>query len=90
MGLAARRRAEPEHQALGRQGAEIAEIGGLAALELYFMKFSRKYETQADILGSQIMARAGYDPRDLANVFRLIESKEGSGGPRWLSAFGVA
>jgi len=67
------------------KGAEIAEIGGLAALELYFMKFSRKYETQADILGSQIMARAGYDPRDLANVFRLIESKEGSGGPRWLS-----
>ena len=67
------------------KGAEIAEIGGLAALELYFMKFSRKYETQADILGSQIMARAGYDPRDLANVFRLLESKEGKGGPRWLS-----
>ncbi len=67
------------------KGVEIAEIGGLAALELYFMKFSRKYETQADVLGSQIMARAGYDPHDLANVFRLIESKEGRGGPRWLS-----
>ncbi len=72
--------------AMGKgKGAEIAEIGGLAALELYFMKFSRKYETQADVLGSQIMARAGYDPHDLANVFRLIESREGRGGPRWLS-----
>jgi predicted Zn-dependent protease len=49
------------------------------------MKFSRKYETQADLLGSQIMARAGYDPHDLANVFRLIESKDGKGGPHWLS-----
>jgi predicted Zn-dependent protease len=67
------------------KGAQIAEVGGMMALELYFMKFSRKYETQADILGAQIMAQAGYDPQDLASVFRLIESKEGNGGPRWLS-----
>jgi predicted Zn-dependent protease len=67
------------------KAAQIAEVGGVVALELYFMKFSRKYETQADILGAQIMAEAGYNPRDLANVFRLIESKEGQGGPRWLS-----
>lgn len=67
------------------KGAQIAEVGGVVALELYFMKFSRKYETQADVLGAQIMAQAGYDPQDLASVFRLIESKEGEGGPRWLS-----
>ena len=29
------------------------------------MKYSREYEKQADLLGAQIMARAGYDPRDL-------------------------
>ncbi|MGB8509268.1 MAG: M48 family metalloprotease [Pyrinomonadaceae bacterium] len=49
------------------------------------LKYSRKYESQADILGAQIMARAGYDPRDLANVFRTIEQQGGSGGPEWLS-----
>ncbi|HEX8845775.1 MAG TPA: M48 family metallopeptidase [Pyrinomonadaceae bacterium] len=66
------------------KAAQIAELGGAVALQLYFLKFSRSYETQADILGSQIMARAGYDPTDLADVFRLIESREGNGGPGWL------
>ncbi|MBC7930190.1 MAG: M48 family metalloprotease [Rubrivivax sp.] len=51
------------------------------------LKYSRKYETQADILGAQIMARAGYDPRDLANMFRTIQQQGGgSGGPEWLSS----
>ncbi len=51
------------------------------------LKYSRGYETQADILGAQIMARAGYDPRDLANMFRTIErAGGGSGGPEFLSS----
>lgn len=51
------------------------------------LKYSRKYETQADILGAQIMARAGYDPRDLAEMFRTIERQGGGrGGPEWLSS----
>jgi Zn-dependent protease with chaperone function len=50
------------------------------------LRYSRKYETQADILGAQIMARAGYDPRDLANMFRTIQQQGGSGGPEWLSS----
>jgi predicted Zn-dependent protease len=68
------------------KAAQVAEVGGAVALQLYFLKFSRKYETEADILGSQLMARAGYDPQDLADVFKLIESKEGNGGPGWLSS----
>ena len=48
--------------------------------------YSRDYETQADILGAQIMANAGYDPRDLANMFKTIEQQSGgSRGPEWLS-----
>ena len=31
------------------------------------------------------MARAGYDPRDMANMFKTIEQQGGSGGPQWLS-----
>jgi hypothetical protein len=50
------------------------------------LKYSRKYETQADVLGAEIMARAGYDPRDLANMFRTIERQGGSGAPEWLSS----
>jgi len=51
-----------------------------APFAVYLLKFSREYETEADILGAQIMARAGYDPRDLANMFRTLEQQGGGGG----------
>jgi Zn-dependent protease with chaperone function len=51
-----------------------------ASIGAYFLKFSREYETEADLLGAQIMARAGYDPHDLANVFRTLEQQGGGGG----------
>ncbi len=60
--------------------------GQLAQLPIgaYFLKFSREYETEADILGARIMANAGYDPHDLANVFQTLE-KQGGGGGGFLS-----
>lgn len=51
-----------------------------APFAVYLLKFSREYETEADLLGAQIMARAGYDPRDLANMFRTLEQQGASGG----------
>ena len=51
-----------------------------APFGVYLLKFSREYETEADILGAQIMAQAGYDPRDLANMFRTIQQQGGGGG----------
>jgi beta-barrel assembly-enhancing protease len=56
-----------------------------APFAVYMLKFSREYETEADILGAQIMAQAGYDPRDLANMFRTIEQQGGGGGGGFLS-----
>ncbi|HZS04054.1 MAG TPA: M48 family metalloprotease [Blastocatellia bacterium] len=70
----------------GNVGGVIAQ-GTQLGLGAYLLKYSREYETQADVLGAQIMARAGYDPRDLANMFRTIERQSGgSGGPEWLSS----
>jgi Zn-dependent protease with chaperone function len=51
-----------------------------APFALTFLKYSREYETEADLLGARIMANAGYDPRDLANMFRTIEAQGGGGG----------
>lgn len=61
-------------------------VGQLAQLPIgvYFLKYSREYETEADLLGARIMANAGYDPRDLANMFRTIE-RQGGGGGGWFS-----
>lgn len=67
----------------GNAGAQL----GAVAAGAYLLKFSREYETEADILGSQIMARAGYDPQDLANMFRTLEQQSGgSGVPQFLSS----
>ena len=68
----------------GNAGNVIAQ-GTQFGLGTAFLRFSREYEKQADIEGSQIMARAGYDPREMANMFRTIEKQGGSGGPQWLS-----
>jgi len=71
---------------LGIGGAIIGGPAGAAGqiasqgVGVYFLKFSREYETEADLLGARIMANAGYDPRDLANMFRTIQSQGGGGG----------
>ena len=69
----------------GRTGSVIAQ-GSEFGLGAYFLKYSREYEREADLLGAQIMARAGYDPRQMANMFRTIERQAGSRGPEWLSS----
>ena len=69
----------------GRTGQVIAQ-GSQFGLGTYFLKYGREYERQSDLLGSQIMAAAGYDPRDMANVFRTIEKEGGAGGPEWMSS----
>ncbi|MFL6210860.1 MAG: M48 family metalloprotease [Pyrinomonadaceae bacterium] len=70
---------------IGGTGGAILGQGSQLGVGVYFLKFSREYETQADILGAQIMARAGYDPNDLANMFKTIQQQGGGGGPQFLS-----
>lgn len=66
----------------GEAGAQLGALGAQA----WMTKYSREYESEADMLGAQIMARAGYDPRDLANVFRTIQQERSGGTPEWLSS----
>ena len=68
----------------GNVGTAVAE-GSRFGLGAAFLRFGREYERQADMEGAQIMARAGYDPREMANMFRTIEQRSGAGGPEWLS-----
>ena len=67
-------------------GQTGAAIGG-TLYQGFMLKYSREYETQADILGARIMADASYDPRDLANMFKTIQQQSGgSGTPEFLSS----
>jgi Zn-dependent protease with chaperone function len=72
----------------GAAGSAIAQ-GSQFGLGTILLRYSREFEKQADLLGSQIMARAGYDPRSLAHMFETIEREsQGSGGsgPQWMSS----
>ena len=69
----------------GILGGQAGAQAGQMAAASYFLKFSREYEKQADLLGARIMAAAGYDPRDLANMFQTIEQQGSSRAPQWLS-----
>ncbi len=71
-------------QIVGGPAGAAAQIAG-QGVGVYFLKFSREYETEADILGARIMANAGYDPHDLANMFKTIEQQSGGGGGGFLS-----
>jgi beta-barrel assembly-enhancing protease len=71
---------------IGGGWGQIISQGSQFGLGTWLMKYSRDYERQADIVGVQIMARAGYDPRALAQMFETIQKQGGSGGPEWLSS----
>ena len=69
----------------GNLGTVVSQ-GTQFGLGTAFLRFGRDYERQADLLGAQLMARAGYDPREMANMFKTIEKEGGSGGPEWLKS----
>lgn len=71
---------------IGGGWGEVISQGSQFGLGTWLMKYSRDYEKQADLLGAQIMARAGYDPRELARMFETIEKQGGGSPPQWLSS----
>lgn len=72
---------------IGGGWGEAISQGSQFGLGAWLMKYSREYEKQADLLGAQIMARAGYDPRDLAKMFEAIEREsKGKTPPQWMSS----
>jgi Zn-dependent protease with chaperone function len=71
---------------IGGGVGQVISQGSQFGLGAWLLKYSREYEKQADLLGAQIMARAGYDPRDLARMFETIQKESRGGGPQWLSS----
>ena len=65
---------------LGKNGGNTAQIvnavGGLG-LNAVFLKFSRDAEYQADQVGAQIMAGAGYNPVAMADFFGVLRGEQG-------------
>lgn len=68
-----------------KTGDIVNAIGGFG-MNTLFLKFSRSAESQADIVGAQIMARAGYDPMDMARFFTYM-SQQAGGDPGAVAQF---
>lgn len=69
------------------QGAANAAVqgGSILAQTGFLLPGSRAQETEADIVGQQLMARAGFDPRQAVNLWQNMIAAGGSRPPQWLS-----
>ena len=66
---------------LGQVGRSVADMGG----QLLSLKFSRDDETEADIVGLDLAARAGYDPEAGVTLWRKMMSANQGAPPQWMS-----
>jgi predicted Zn-dependent protease len=70
---------------------EVAQLGQVAAagLQLLFLKYGRDAERESDTLGFGYMLEAGYDPREMADMFQTLDrvgdAAGGGGLPEWLA-----
>ena len=70
----------------GSMLGQLAQLGiGLGANSV-LLKYSRDAETHADMLGARMMAKAGYNPIEMARFFEKLEAQGGSSGPQFLSS----
>jgi len=62
-------------------GATLAQLGASFAVNSILLKYSRTAETQADIMGTQILYDSGYDARAMAQFFEKIQAQDQGGQP---------
>lgn len=69
------------------QGAAnaVSQFGGAGAQALFLLPNSRAQESEADVVGQQLMARAGFDPREAVNLWQNMVAAGGNRAPEFLS-----
>jgi predicted Zn-dependent protease len=69
----------------GSMIGQLAQLGIGVAANSVLLKFSRTAESQADLMGSHLMAEAGYDPMEMAKFFAKLNAIGGSSAFQFLS-----
>lgn len=72
---------------LGAQLLGLGQLGNVAAnigTELLTLRFSRQDETEADLVGLELAARAGFNPDASVSLWEKMDQAVG-GGPAFLS-----
>src|SRR5262245_33757152 len=62
----------------------LTQVGGLG-LNVLFLKNSRDAETQADLMGTQILRDSGYDPKAMVEFFEKIQAESKGGSVEFFS-----
>lgn len=66
-------------------GALLGKLGEFAAGGV-LLRYSRTAESQADVMGTQVLYDSGYDPRAMAQFFEKLEAEsKGKNPPEFLS-----
>ena len=66
-------------------GGQLARLGISFGFGSVFLKYSRDAERQADLVGTDIMYDAGYNPQAMADFFRKLQEEGGARGPQFFS-----
>lgn len=64
---------------------QAGEMIGAAGSSLAALKFSRNDETEADLIGLELAARAGYDPRAGITLWQKMAKASQGAPPAWFS-----
>lgn len=66
---------------LGHVGQTVTQYGA----QLLTLKFGREDESEADLVGLELAARAGYDPRAGITLWQKMAAANKNAPPQWLS-----
>ena len=66
---------------LGNVARGVAGMGG----QLLTLRFGREDESEADLVGLELAARAGYDPRSGVTLWNKMAAANKNAPPQWLS-----
>lgn len=66
---------------LGQVGQTVTNYGA----QLLTLEFSREDESEADLVGMELAARAGFNPRAGVTLWQKMGATNGSAPPQWLS-----
>ncbi len=69
----------------GDYGQAVGALGGVGAQLGVLLPFSRTHELEADRLGVDYMAAAGYDPREALDLWRIMAQQRQGSTPEFAS-----
>jgi len=67
------------------QSRQVLALLGVGSQVGVLLPFSRQNESDADLLGQQFMARAGFDPAAAVTLWQKMSSDAPARSPQWLS-----